>query len=320
MKHNHSEYLVLGATGSLGYAFTQELLSRDIKVTALMRDPQKGERLFKQNPNLEIIKGDVFDLNILHESAKGKKFILYGINYPYPLWEKYTASVTKNVIESASVSKAKIIFPGNVYPYGNIKEPITETTPLNPSTKKGRLRAEMQSLLKKAADEKRCSVLIFTLPDFWGPNTQNNAIKPIFINALKNKPMPWILNVNTPHQLVYTLDAARLIVDICAKQELSDYEKINISGALFPSIKDWFKQIAKAAGNPPKYKVLSKRLLGFISLFNAEVKELKENFYLYENTIAINDDKLKTFITDFKPTPVSAAIINTLNWYKENMI
>ena len=44
------KYLVLGATGSVGYAFTSELLKQGIETDILVRNREKAEMLFHNNP------------------------------------------------------------------------------------------------------------------------------------------------------------------------------------------------------------------------------------------------------------------------------
>ena len=52
-----TKHLVLGATGGIGYSYTVELLSNNIKTTILVRNKEKAIKLFNNNPLLEIIVG-----------------------------------------------------------------------------------------------------------------------------------------------------------------------------------------------------------------------------------------------------------------------
>ena len=110
-----SEILILGSTGSIGYAFVENLISKNIAITVLVRDVAKANNLFKSNPIVEIIKGDVQDLELLKQISTDKKYIFHGINYPYDKWFGNMDTATMKIIEAASQQKATIIFPGNVY-------------------------------------------------------------------------------------------------------------------------------------------------------------------------------------------------------------
>jgi hypothetical protein len=142
--------------------------------------------------------------------SSDKDVIFHGINYPYQHWDTYMKPVTSLVIKAAGQNRATILFPGNIYAFGNIDKPIREETLPNPSTKKGILRDELETMLKEAADSGTCRIINLRMPDFWGPNVTNGLIKPLFGNAAAGKPMQWMIRADIPHQFVYTPDAAKL--------------------------------------------------------------------------------------------------------------
>ena len=312
------KYLVLGATGSIGFAFTNELLSKGIKTTILVRNKLKTEKLFNNNAFLEIIEGDVNDVQKLKSVASDKDVIFHGINYPYNLWSKYMKPITKNILEAAEQNKATILFPGNIYAFGNVTEKITEKSCPKPTTKKGKIRLELNRMLKEASQQGRCKVIVLRLPDFYGPNVTNGLIKPVFGNAAKKKSIEWLINADIPHQFVYTKDASRLFFMLSKETKLPDYFLINFSGEIVPSIKEWSKKISKISGGTDKVKVIPKTVLLFFSWFVPVVKELKENFYLFENTILLDDTKIKDYYPDFQATKPEKAITETINWFKNN--
>ena len=115
--------MVLGATGGIGYAYTNELLRNGIEVSILAREREKAEHLFNRNPLLQIHEGDINDPGILNSSTQDADVIFFGINYPYHLWDKYMRSITSMVIKAAGQNRATILFPGNIYSFGNLKDP-----------------------------------------------------------------------------------------------------------------------------------------------------------------------------------------------------
>jgi nucleoside-diphosphate-sugar epimerase len=211
-----SEILVLGSTGSIGYAFAENLISKNTPVTVLVRDVQKASNLFQGNSLVEIVQGDVQDLKLLKRISADKKTIFHGINYPYDKWFSNMDIATEKVIEAASQNQATIIFPGNVYNYGNMPL-IYEGSQQNPCTRKGALRVELEMMLRKASEDGKCKVLNVRLPDFWGPNVLNEGIKPVFVNALNKKALPYIFRTDIPHQMVFTKDAAEIMVRLMQK-------------------------------------------------------------------------------------------------------
>ncbi len=110
---------MLGSTGSIGYAVAANLLARHLPVTILVRNRAKADALFPNQPTLTIVEGDAQDAELLNRIAADKTHIFHGINYPYNEWFGNMDTVTQKVIDAASMNKATIVFPGNVYNFGN---------------------------------------------------------------------------------------------------------------------------------------------------------------------------------------------------------
>ena len=312
-----SEILILGSTGSIGYAFADNLISKNIGITVLVRDVVKANNLFKSNPLVEIIKGDVQDLELLKKISVDKKYIFHGINYPYDQWFGNIDMATIKIIEAASIKKATIIFPGNVYNYGTLTL-IKEDSPQKPCTRKGALRVELEKMLYEAANAGKCKVLNVCLPDFWGPNVLNEGIKPIFMNALKRKALPSMIRTDIPHQMVFTKDAAEIMVRLMQRGLEKPYENYNYGGFIHPTLKGFLNQISRLANAPEKITTYPKWLFSVLGIFNPVMKEVKEMLYLFEGTVILDDSKVRKLFPDFKETPIDEAITETLNWFRRN--
>ncbi|GAB4023605.1 NAD(P)H-binding protein [Spirosoma koreense] len=313
--------LMLGATGSIGYAVTANLLARQLPVTILVRSRAKAESLFPNQPTLTIVEGDVQDADLLSRLATGKDFIFHGINYPYNKWFGNMDRATEKVIDAAGQNHSTIVFPGNVYNFGNTPEPIREDSKPNPCTRKGQLRVELEAGLEAAANAGKCRVINVRLPDFWGPNVLNEGVKPIFENALIGNALPWLVNADRPHQAVYTKDAAEIIVRLLLRQWETDpvptkpYEVWNYGGTTLPSVRSWFEQITSLTGTALKVKLYSRLTISLLGWFMPVLREVKEMLYLYENTILLNDEKIHAQFPDFNPTPMNQALTETLSWF-----
>lgn len=320
--------LVLGATGSIGYAVTANLLARRLPVTILVRNRAKAEALFPNEPTLTIVEGDVQDAQLLSRVVAGKDFIVHGINYPYDKWFGNMDRATQKIIDAAALAHSKrgpatIVFPGNVYNFGNAREPIREDSRPAPVSRKGQLRVELETMLETAANAGQCRVVNVRLPDFWGPNVLNAGVKPIFENALTGKALPWIANADIPHQSVYTVDAAEIIVRLMLRSpnemaNAAPYEVWNYGGTTVPSVRAWFGQISALTGHPLKVQTYSRLMVSVLGIFMPILREVKEMLYLYENTVLLDDAKLRARFPDFRPTPINQALTDTLTWFAEH--
>lgn len=320
--------LILGATGSIGYAVAANLLARQLPITILVRNRAKAEKLFPNEPTLTIVEGDVQDAPLLNRLAADKQYIFHGINYPYNQWFGNMDTATQKIIDAASQNEdTTIVFPGNVYNFGNTNEPIREDSPARPCTRKGQLRVAIETMLEQAAKAGKCRVLNVRLPDFWGPNVLNDGVRPVFENALNGKALPWILNADIPHQSVYTNDAAEVIARLMMRDwntkgnsASKPYEVWNYGGTTVPSVRAWFGQISELTGKPLKMQVYSRFLISVLGLFMPVLREVKEMLYLYENTVLLDDTNLKSLFPDFHPTPMKQALTDTLTWFSEHQL
>lgn len=69
--------VLIGASGFVGTAILNELLTRGHKVTAIVRNPQK---IVVKNPNLTVVKSDVSDSNAIVNACKGKDAVISAYN------------------------------------------------------------------------------------------------------------------------------------------------------------------------------------------------------------------------------------------------
>lgn len=97
---------MIGASGFVGNAILNELLSRGHKVTAVVRNPKK---INVTNSKLEIVKTDVSDTNVMVEICKGKEAIISAYNPGWANPDIYEETLRNYplILEAAKRSGAK---------------------------------------------------------------------------------------------------------------------------------------------------------------------------------------------------------------------
>ncbi len=95
--------VLIGATGYVGKALLNELLSRGHKVTAIVRNPSKVE--FK-NDNLTIVEGDATDIATVKELSAGTDAIIsaYNPGWANPRQYEETLENYPKILEGAKQS------------------------------------------------------------------------------------------------------------------------------------------------------------------------------------------------------------------------
>ena len=98
--------VLIGASGFVGNAILNELLSRGHKVTAVVRNPKK---INVTNSKLEIVKTDVSDTNVMVEICKGKEAIISAYNPGWANPDIYEETLRNFpfILEAAKRSGAK---------------------------------------------------------------------------------------------------------------------------------------------------------------------------------------------------------------------
>lgn len=98
--------VLIGASGFLGTAILNELLSRGHKVTAVVRNPEK---INVSNSNLRIVKADVSDTDAMTEACKDKDAIISAYNPGWANPDIYEETLRNYplILEAAKRSGAK---------------------------------------------------------------------------------------------------------------------------------------------------------------------------------------------------------------------
>ncbi len=309
---------VLGATGALGYAMTQEWLNHGHSVTALVRNPQRARQLLGNHPRLRLVEGNLETISYLTELLQGHTHVFHGINYPYPLWHQWMIPLTEKIIDAVGQVRATLLFPGNIYEFGNTQHPITENSTPAPEGPKGELRWQMYQILKHHSWHTGFRVIYLRLPDFFGPNVTNGLMTMLFGRAVQGKPLSWPIRVDIPHQFAYTPDVANVFYRLAHPQESSLWEEWNYAGITVPSLREWTALMGQLLKRPLKIKPIPRAVLYALGWFNPVLNELRENFYQFEHAILLDDTALHTHMEQLPTTPLETATQQTLEWFQNH--
>ena len=94
----------------------------------------------------------------------------------------------------------------NVYAYGPVDGPMTEETPLRPTSRKGAVRAEALGQLD-ALRGRGLTVTTARSADFYGPGAATSAFQGFVVDrVVAGKRPTWLLDADQPHSLTYTPD------------------------------------------------------------------------------------------------------------------
>lgn len=308
--------LIIGITGGFGGSVALALHNNGWRIRALSRNPEQASNNFSQFSPVEWVPGDAMAEADVLNAAKGTTLIVHGANPPgYKNWRGLAIPMLENAISAAIENRSRLVFPGNVYNFGPDAFPsINEKSPQHPLTKKGKIRVEMERMLKAAAG-KGARILIVRAGDFFGPSAAGSW----FSNALV-KPGKMVGQVVYPgkpevgHAWAYLPDLGRTVVELCAREkDLSAFEVFHFAGHYLENSQDMTNAIVRAAGKKEiPIKPFPWMLLTLLSPFVRLFRELLEMKYLWDEPVRLDNKKLEGFLGREPNTPLDQAVATTL--------
>ena len=299
---------ILGSSGVVGTELAKSLTKYTDKIRLVSRNPKRV------NPNDQIVVADLTNSEQVLTSVEGSEvvYLTAGLQYKTSVWQTQWPIIVKNVIDACKAHKAKLVFFDNVYAYGLVKGWMKEDTLINPSSKKGEVRAQIAQMIMSEVERGHLDAIIARAADFYGPNTPLSfATVTVFHNLKKGKKAQWFLNENKKHSMTFTPDAGKATALLGNTN--SAYNQIwhlpTDKNAL--TGKEFIEIAAKAFGVDPKFMVLKKWMIQLVGMFVPVVKESIEMLYQNEYDYLFDSTKFeKTF--NFIPTSYKDGIAETV--------
>lgn len=306
--------LVLGASGGMGYSIVKELLSRGFMVTAFARNREKLENLFGEDENVTIFSGDLFRLEDLDKAAQGVDIVYHAANIPYAEWKERLPLLMSNILYTAEKHAAKLAIVDNIYAYGRSDgAKVSETTIKNPHTKKGNIRLQVETQVK----ESKVPAFIAHFPDFYGPNAENTILHYTLFNVVQDKKTSYVGNQRIAREFIYTPDGAKAIVSLSLLEEAYG-QNWNIPGYGVITGEEIVKTIREISGYQKGVSTISKNMIRFLGIFNHQMREVVEMFYLNEEPVVLNGEKVEKLLGKVPKTSYEEGLKQTIAYMYQN--
>ena len=303
---------ILGANGIISTELAKSLLQFTDKIRLVSRNPRKV------NVSDEVFSADLTNAEQTFAAVAGSEvvYLTAGLQYDIKIWQKQWPVIMRNVIDACKKHKAKLVFFDNVYLYGKVAGWMTEETPVNPSSKKGEVRASIAKMLMDEMKQGNITALIARSADFYGPDTPMSFVSVmLFDNLSKGKQAQWMLNDNVKHSLTYTPDAGKATALLGNTDSAFNQVWHLPTDRLALNGREIIALAAKEFGVPPKHMTLPKWLLQIVALFNPIVKESIEMLYQSESDYLFDSSKFDAAFT-FHTTTYAEGIAETVRSMK----
>ncbi|MFC3559742.1 NAD-dependent epimerase/dehydratase family protein [Pedobacter jamesrossensis] len=291
-------HTILGAGGPTANALTKELIANNETVKLVSRKP-----VATNNPNVSWIKADLLDQEALFEAAKGSKviYLCAGLVYDVKIWQEQWPIIIQNVINLCKNTGARLIFFDNVYMYGLVNGAMTEQTPYNPQSLKGKVRAKIAEQLMAESHAGNINVTIARAADFYGADSMNSFFDMMVLDKFaKNGSAQWIGNPKKLHSFTYIEDAGKAMY-LLGQSPDSGNQIWHLPTAPPLKGKELLEMAAKIYDTKPSYSTINKFMLRLVGLFKKVVAGTVEMYYQYENDYHFDSTKFEKAF-NFKPT------------------
>lgn len=161
-------------------------------------------------PGVEMVAADLSDAAQAREACAGATVVYNCINVAYHQWEALFPPLLERTIAATAAAGARMVFADNLYLYGPVSEPMTESLPPAATTRKRRVRAQMAARLRAAHERGELPVVVGRVADFYGPKVTNSAGGADVMRAvLAGKKAMWVGSLDAPHTMTFIDDFAR---------------------------------------------------------------------------------------------------------------
>jgi nucleoside-diphosphate-sugar epimerase len=300
--------LVLGATGGMGFALVEELVSRGIETIAFARSSDKLAR-YKQEwgPLAKTFLGDVMNENHLSEAVRSVDLVFHSINIPYEKWSPALFDILEAILTQCKMHNKPLIYIDNIYSYGRQSVPVSEVTPRHPHTKKGNIRLQLQQQIQTST----IPYIIAHFPDFYGPKAESTILQYTFKEMLKKQSALFVGDTKLQREFIYTKDGANALVELALREE-SYHQSWNISGAGTISGEEIAAIASSFFAKEIKVKPIHRWMIAMMGLFNASMREVVEMMYLNETPVILDGSKYEKEIGPLPKTPYQVGVVENL--------
>ncbi|MEU6387769.1 NAD-dependent epimerase/dehydratase family protein [Streptomyces sp. NPDC046939] len=312
MTSNQPLHVVLGS-GPAGTALAGELVRREHPVRLVDR---KGEG--PGPAGVERFAADVSTAQGARAAVAGAAVVYHCVNVAYHLQVDVMPGIQEAVLGAVEENGARLVVLDTLYPYGPTGGAVmTEDSPWNATSRKGRMRADLDEKYLAAHRAGRARVALGRSADFFGPGVLNSTLGgAVFPAALTGGEIPAFGDIDLPHSYTYIGDVAAGLATLGERPD-GDGRVWHLPTAPALPTREVLAMVERRTGQPLELTVMREpRPFGpFDEQFMAEYAEM-----FYQHTEAqIMDSSAFEHHFGVRPTPFAKALDATLAWYRATL-
>ena len=295
-------HVIVGA-GPVGTVTALELADQGHDVVVVSRSGSGPDR-----PGVSRAVCDASDPDALR-SVVGRADALYNCaNPPYHRWQELWPPMARAMLDVAAYSESVLVTMSNLYGYGPVDHPMTESDPLCATGAKGRIRAGMWADALEAHRAGRVRVTEARASDFYGPGVVETSFFGRNVDRLLSGRTVRVLgSADQPHSWTYVPDVGRTLA-ILGTDARAWGRPWHVPTVEPVTQRQLAERFCRVAGAPvPKLGVMPPALLRVAGLVSPTVHELRETRYQFDRPFVV-DSTACTDAFGQMPTPLDEGL------------
>jgi len=286
-------HTILGANGAVGRELSRALTAAGYQLRQVSRHPTR------EFPTDELVVADLNHATNTRAAIAGSDvvYLVAGVTYSTAAWHAEWPRIMANVIDGCASSGAALVFFDNVYAYGNVSGAMSETTPFNPCSRKGDVRAAIATTLLQAMHAEQVTAMIVRSPDFYYPSEPGRTtglLNTIVFDRLRAGQRPqWLGNPDVPHTFSYTPDVGRSLALLGTNASAFGQTWHALTTVEQHSGRALVRLACEVAGRDLPLQNAPRWIFRALSLFHGSLREQVEMLYQYEHPYTFSSAKLE---------------------------
>jgi nucleoside-diphosphate-sugar epimerase len=254
------------------------------------------------HPGIEKLALDAADSTALTEATRGAAVIYNAANPSnYATWPKVWPPLADAMLRAARASGSTLAIVDNLYAYGPVDRPMTESMPLASTERKGMLRAQMWRDALAAHEVGELRAVEVRASDYIGVGGMSHAARVAGMLAA-GKTVNVIGNPDQPHTWTSSTDTARLLVAAAADPGAHG-RAWHVPSNPARTQRELAQDLAEAAGLPtPKVIGMPHWAARSIGLAVPQMREIARMMYQFDRPFVLDDTDARARF-GFEPTP-----------------
>ena len=271
-------------------------------------------------PGVAQLPLDALDGAALRAATQGVShlYLTLGLPYQAAVWERNWPRILHNAIDAALAHGAGLIWFDNLYAYGPLplRVPMREDHPLDPPSRKGKVRTRLLAMLHEAGTTRGLRWLIARSADFYGPDVRLSILYVAAMERqLQGRAAFWLGRPDQRHSFTYTPDAGRALAQLALDDGAWQQSWHLPTASPAPTPRQLLAESAQLLGAPTAVRALPAALARWLSPVNGLMREVAEMLYQNQQDYVFSSEKFETHYPDFRITPYVqglAAMVDSL--------